>query len=696
MIVYGDPSYEEDFPTLLRYLHGCITLSSGLGFRGLDALERLRWLLIFAGQIQQGLEDALDVGALLAAPSPIIAPSPDLAPPPAEDLSLLDAMRAVTERLANAFVAAGQREIDVGAMLGLLAKLIPNWETAPHMRLTLKVPEGYAFYALYPEQYGAAAQQWAREHAGDTISTVRVIGIRSIGASLAAMVRASLESAGFNATWQTVRPTGHPFERHTNLGNIEIAPDEWALIVDEGPGQSGSSMASVAQGLVALGLPRNRIAFLPGHGGDPGGSGGETVRQWWADTPRYVTPTADLRWNRLALPDVLAAQTPRLLREYAENSPQPPAPSPKKAWEKGSDLFSGVGVNIFRRNYAEYRQSEGELGESVCGEEVHVVSVEDFGGGLWRQAVYENEAEWPAVCAAFERPKYRVTLSKGTRVLWKYAGLATIPLPNPPISPTPKREGWISQSHVMEQWLGMRGMFASPLPPTPLGAIMGFVATLWIEGTPLTLADATPELSAEIGAYIGACSAPPPTLEEHAAALARLQSLLYWNTWEALGEEAAEQTRQWSAVLEQSAWARQARTFGDGHLAPQEWIRAPDGRLHKTDCIGYEPDHTIIGRQAYAWDIAGAIVEWRLEAAASAFLLEAAQTAIQGLTPNSAGFDANIPPDVLTAYQLAYAAFRAGQTHLCANMSGHNPAEQARLWSAYNFYKETLARLLQI
>ncbi len=661
MIVYGDPSYEEDFPTLLRYLHGCITLSSGLKFSGLDALERLRWLLIFAGQIQQGLEDALDVGAPLAAPSPIAAPSPLIAPSPAEDLSLLDAMRTVTERLANAFVAAEQGEISVGARLGSLADSVPNWEIAPQIRLTLKLPEGYAFYALYPEQYCAAARQWAQEHAGETVATVRVIGIRSIGTSLGAVVRAALKSAGFNTTWQTVRPTGHPYERQADLGEIEIGPNEWALIVDEGPGQSGSSMASVAQALVELGMARERIAFLPGHGGNPGGSGGEAVRQWWADTPRYVTPTAELRWNGLALPDVLAARTPQLVRDYAQ-----------------------------------YRQSEGNTGSMARGEEVHVVSVEDFGGGLWRRAVYESEAEWPAVCAAFERPKYRVTLSNGTRVLWKYAGLATIPLPNPPVSPTSQREGWLSQSHVMEQWFGMRGMFASPLPPVPLGALMGFVATLWTEGTPLTLPDSTPAFLAEMGAYIGACSAPPPMPEEHEAALARLQSLLYWNTWEALGEEAAERTRQWRAILEQSAWARQARTFGDGHLAPQEWIHTESGKLHKIDCIGYEPDHTIIGWQAYVWDIAGAIVEWGLEATTAALLLEAAQTAIQGLTPNSVGFDATVPSDVLAAYQLAYAAFRVGQTHLCANMSSHDPNEQARLWGAYNIYKETLARLLQV
>ncbi len=501
----------------------------------------------------------------------------------------------------DGLVRAGNGKVNVSATLGLLAEVVPNWETAPQIRLTLKTPEGYAFYALYPEQYGASALRWAAEHAGETISKVRVIGIRSIGTSLAAVVRAALHLAGWNATWQTVRPTGHPYERQAKLDISDIQPDEWALIVDEGPGQSGSSMASVAQALVEAGMARDRIAFLPGHGGEPGGSGSETTRQWWANAPRIVTPTDQMRWNGLALPDVLAARTPQLIRDYVE-----------------------------------YRQYENKACDIEVDADLSVLSVEDFGGGLWRRMVYAEEAHWPAVCAAFERPKYRLTLSNGTQVLWKFAGLASSPMPGHFIAPVARREGWLDQSQVMELWLAMRGIIMSPLPPAPLGTAMGFVAMLWITGTPLTLADATPAFLSELGSYIGACSAPPLSPEEAETSIARLTSLLYWNTWEALGEEAAEQTRQWSAVLEQSAWARQSRTFGDGHLAPHEWLRMPEGQRHKTDCIGYEPDHTIIGRQSIAWDIAGALVEWRLEETTSAPLLEAAQTIIQRLMPKSA------------------------------------------------------------
>ena len=66
--------------------------------------------------------------------------------------------------------------------------------------IRVKRPEGYAFYALYPEAYLEAAALGPRRE------NIRVIGIRSIGTGLAAMVAAAL---GAPAP-ATVRPAGHP------------------------------------------------------------------------------------------------------------------------------------------------------------------------------------------------------------------------------------------------------------------------------------------------------------------------------------------------------------------------------------------------------------------------------------------------------------------------------------------------------
>lgn len=74
-------------------------------------------------------------------------------------------------------------------------------------RISLRLPEGFAFYSVYPEAYGEAAQRLTL-HAPPL-----VIGIRSIGSSLGAVTAAAL-----GAGWPvTVRPTGDPLARHLSI-----------------------------------------------------------------------------------------------------------------------------------------------------------------------------------------------------------------------------------------------------------------------------------------------------------------------------------------------------------------------------------------------------------------------------------------------------------------------------------------------
>ena len=95
--------------------------------------------------------------------------------------------------------------------------------------ITTRQAEGYAFYALYPESYIAAAR--ASGLGADTL----VIGIRSIGAGLGGLVAAGLGASPA----VTVRPVGHPFQRQLVLGRrlAERLASHYAdfAIVDEGP-----------------------------------------------------------------------------------------------------------------------------------------------------------------------------------------------------------------------------------------------------------------------------------------------------------------------------------------------------------------------------------------------------------------------------------------------------------------------------
>ncbi|HYU33710.1 MAG TPA: hypothetical protein VEW48_16275 [Thermoanaerobaculia bacterium] len=159
--------------------------------------------------------------------------------------------------------------------------------------LEVAVPEGYAFYGLYPETYLEAAGRLR----GSWRGALRVVGIRSIGTSLAALVAA----AGRAEVVVTVRPAGHPFARTLSLGGrlawrlAEGAGAEtlWA-VVDEGPGLSGSSFGAVADWLEDWGVKREAIVFFPSHAGDLGPQASERHRERWAEARRSVVPFEEL------------------------------------------------------------------------------------------------------------------------------------------------------------------------------------------------------------------------------------------------------------------------------------------------------------------------------------------------------------------------------------------------------------------
>ncbi|HLH38776.1 MAG TPA: hypothetical protein VKX39_06480 [Bryobacteraceae bacterium] len=145
--------------------------------------------------------------------------------------------------------------------------------------IELRTPEGYAFYGLYPESYIAATETFFSEvHCADAV----VIGIRSIGTSLSAVIAGTLAEAGVNVECYTVRPHGHPFDRACDLPPIRTGAAAY-LVGDEGPGLSGSSFASVARALADVGVPDSNIFLFP---------------SWAPDPDQFVSDTARDRWRR--------------------------------------------------------------------------------------------------------------------------------------------------------------------------------------------------------------------------------------------------------------------------------------------------------------------------------------------------------------------------------------------------------------
>lgn len=603
MLVYGDPSYEEELGVLVARLRARV--ANAARAQASVTRDMLRTLLIEAGQVEQAVWDSLgDV--------------------PAEEAARLGPLcQTVTDQLAAAFsahwVADGDdwhAASDVPTCLDNALDMLDNFAPASDVRVLVKLPEGYAFYHLYPEQYALAARGWAAEHAGESPRTVLVVGVRSIGTSLSALVAAVLRTEDWQAERLTVRPAGHPFDRHTAIRALAEPRADWALVVDEGPGQSGSSLASVAQALVEAGMEGSRLCFFPGHGGQPGVMASDAVRMWWARAPRQVVSPDDLRWAGQSWADFLAART-----------------------------------------------------QAVIGSGASVVRVDDFGGGLWRRFVYAEPAQWPASCLPFERPKYRCVLSSGASVLWTYAGLAVGP--NGPQT---------DAAFARQQTRAVTGWTAAPL-----ATVAGFVATPWVDGQPLSASDAqNASVMAHMGRYIAGVAGPPLSEGARVRAVRRLEEMLGYNVREAWGDDAAARTQPWSQAAVLWASRHAAPTYGDGRMAPHEWLRTPSGLLIKTDGGGHDADHTLIGRQSVAWDIAGAMVEWELDESAAQTLRQALEGAGGAL----------VTPDVLQFHCLAYAAFRMGQCALCADMLAHDPPEQVRLRAASARYQAQLMGLL--
>lgn len=210
---------------------------------------------------------------------------------------------ALTQGLADAdFAAVGEdrpRPLEA-ALLDWLTRLgavlLRSWdegqaggvvEALPALtdlpaEVTINLAEGYAFYALRPEAFGLAARKLR------LVAPPRVIGLRSIGTGLASIAAAALGAP----PPITLRPSGDPFDRRPRLSR-DLAAELLAgqphfVIVDEGPGLSGSSFGGVADWLEDQGVAADHLAFLPSHAGTLGPEASPRHRRRWDVTQRPV------------------------------------------------------------------------------------------------------------------------------------------------------------------------------------------------------------------------------------------------------------------------------------------------------------------------------------------------------------------------------------------------------------------------
>ena len=244
MLVYGDHRERADPSERLRLISERLQLVADLP-PGIDRHAQLVSALIEAGQLLQGIAD--------------------------EGLPANDPSDFVHELARSVVRSWDSRFADVGEL-----PPVPR-HTSPKS-VELRLPEGFAFYAVYPEAYVKAARRLK------LVGRPRVIGIRSIGTTLGAVVAAALGAAPA----LTVRPFGDPFARQVELPPEALERDAHYVIVDEGPGLSGSSFGAVADWLAARGVALERIAFLPSHLGDLGPHASDAHRLRWKAAQRIA------------------------------------------------------------------------------------------------------------------------------------------------------------------------------------------------------------------------------------------------------------------------------------------------------------------------------------------------------------------------------------------------------------------------
>jgi hypothetical protein len=436
-------------------------------------------------------------------------------------------------------------------------------------QLGISTPEGFAYYALHPLAYADML-----ERISSPSGSLMVVGIRSIGTALSAVMAAAARLRGITVRRITVRPHGHPYNRTLEFSPRELVAIEQAVscaarfvIVDEGPGLSGSSFLSVAEALEKAGAPRESITMVGSH---------------TADADKLCASDAARRWRRFRCAPVAAE-----------------ARRPARA------------------------------GKFV-------------GGGKWRSHFIDG-AEWPAVWTSFERLKYLSSAEENEPRFYKFAGFGHY------------------GDRVFERELRVAG---AGFGPPPRRESVGFISYPWIDGRPFCASDVSEAVLARMAQY---CAFRLRNFSVELADLNALQQMAEHNLHQ-LGLDLPIELRLERPVI------------ADGRMQPYEWLSTRESGLLKTDSGSHGDDHFFPGPTDIAWDLAGAIVEWRMD--------EQQATRFTDLYRRASGDDSTAR---IESFIHAYTAFRSAYCLMAANaMAGSD--EQPRLQRAATEYRALLMK----
>ena len=267
----------------------------------------------------------------------------------------------------------------------------------------------------------------------------------------------------------------------------------------------------------------------------------------------------------------------------------------------------------------------------------------DIGGGAWRERLSPPDNQ-PATWAQLESAKY-MSADGGRR--YKFHGY-----------------GSYGETIAARAAKLADAGFAPPL----LALEKGFGVYDFIPGRTLTPAD----LDAELIRYFAAYCAFRACQFRSSECSPELLRMAAWN-WEC----------EFGAPLGSALSLPVVNcVLADARMLPYEWLRTNDNRILKLDAVSHGDDHFFPGPCDIAWDLAGAIVEWHMDSAATATFLARYQLL--------SGDDAT---DRLGDYLLAYTIFRMAWSKMAARASAGTPDELAlhRDYLSYRSQAQQLA-----
>ncbi|MBI3967522.1 MAG: hypothetical protein HY329_17945 [Chloroflexi bacterium] len=514
--------------------------------------------------------------------------------------------------------------------------------------VAVKPPEGYVHYALDPGGYAAAARAYVAAVGPRQARRSVVVGVRSIGTSLSAVVAATVGSERS----LTIRPRGEAGERHVvadrDLCSLLV---DWTtardvLVVDEGPGATGETFAAVAGWLRSLGVPHDRIVLFPSRGWGLEFAPVER-RHWFEAARKFPPPNGDGLAVRAAarlglgeLVDISAGQW----RAAVPGAASAPA-----------------GVGHERRKY---------LALDAGG---HRVMLRFAGMGRWGAASFERLTALAAAGAGPEpigcadgflayrwvdgRPVSRSVVSRAVSLPMS-ARLIFLPIESPPDStlaagrPAGSRSSSgrsadgtgspaeAARAAASPDGVAQRRGIASRTGPSDRGC------------SPSAYQPARADFHLAIAEYlsrrIGLFQTGQPV------DLAPLHSMLVENAPEALGADPPGLAKI-VALLERLP-EREA-VVSDARLQPWEWLRTATGYV-KTDAVDHGDGVRLPGPTDPAWDLAAAAVEYQPPESTVSCLVERCASALRQSERDLAAATA--------LYRPIYAAAALGDVTLAA------------------------------